>query len=149
MLDLGKINLFLIKNRVLSMWCSPPRTACCSTGPSQAADHARKDLCGLCSIDCSPCQKFAPVWDLHGLHLPSGHIHLLQQGLFTGCSVVFSSVWSLCELLVNTLSSTSSGVVGKSLLRWLEHFLSLFLLSPWCIRACFIFLIPLSVTAAF
>lgn len=126
----GRFFFFPIKNRVLSTWYSPPRMAWCSTGPPQSADRARKAVCELCSIDCCSCQKFAPAWDLHGLQLPSGHIHLLQHCLSIGCNVLFSSVWSLCELLGNTFSSTSSGVVGKSLLRCLEYFPSLFLLSP-------------------
>lgn len=128
------------------MWYSPLRIACYSTGPPQVADCARKAVCGLCFIDCSSCQKFASTWDLRGLQLPSGHIQLLQHGVSTGCSVVFSSVWSLCEFLGNTFSCTTTGVVGKSLLNCLEHFL--FLLSPSCLQGCFIFLIPLSVTAA-
>lgn len=73
----------------------------------------------------------APTWSLHWLQ----------------CGISFSS--SLCELLGSTFSSTTSGVIRKSLLRCLQHFLSLFLLSPWCLQDCFIFLIPLSAKAAF
>lgn len=67
---------------LLSSGCSPWGADCSSVVPHGITDPARKapawaPLHGA-------CQEPVPAEPFHGQQLPSGHIHLLQQGLLHG-----------------------------------------------------------------
>lgn len=89
--------------------------ACCSIGPPQASDPARKAVCGFCSIDCSSWQSGF----LHGISMSCSFL----QGISTRFSTVspLDAVWYFFQygLSVNfwETSSPPAGVVEKSLLR--------------------------------
>jgi len=139
-------------------------TSCSSMCPSHGVQSSRSRLlqcgspvgsqalpakllqCGLLSTAA------APACVLHGLQLPSGHVHLLWRGSSTGCSVDIFSIIDLHGLQRDNL-------LQHGLLYGLQGNLSLgawsisspsFFSSPWCAQGCFshIFLSLLSLPAA-
>lgn len=82
----------------------------------------QKKLSELFCMVHSSCQDPAPVWVLHGLQLPSGHIHFLWHGVFRGLRCEYLlwhghpwAVWGQHRALLHRLLG--------NLLRCLEHLL--------------------------
>ncbi|KAK4828794.1 hypothetical protein QYF61_000851, partial [Mycteria americana] len=69
-------------------------------------------LCGLLSMGSQVLPGASPVWALHGLLLPSGHIYLLQCGVLHGLQRDKLHHHGLLQQLQRNLYSDSSSLLN-------------------------------------
>ena len=89
-------------------------------------------LHGILSTGSSSCKEPALAWDLHGLQLTSGHIHLLQLGVLHrlqgGYLLWCGAPWAIGGQPASpwcTPGAAEESLLLPCLLHW-----------PWCLQGC-------------
>lgn len=85
---------------------------CSSVGPVHRLQFIRNRLLQHWSPrGHRSCWVPAPVWILHGLQLPSGHIHIFHQELSMGCRVIIAPLVSSmgCSRAIASESAQAAG----------------------------------------